>query len=276
MRRRWSQRYLRLRIAAGTKIGRHHELSRLVFDRDGPWMRDPNGALWAYRPELGTFGLLEGRLWEPGEVDLLSRHLAAGGVFVDVGAGIGTFAVELARRIPELQVHAFEPVDRMREALLANVAKNSVGEQVQVSQSALLDRSGRVPMTNRASGTDHVVADGSGEPVELVDAMTLDAYLEAHDVTHVDAIKIDVEGAELLVLRGATATLNRDHPLLIMEVEQRWTGRFGYDASTVFDVLGELGYTHERMEEWRVEPSTGDLERDLSLSSNFVFRAPPH
>ena len=149
LRRRLRQRYLRLWIATGTKLGRRHELSRLVFDRDGPWIRDRNGALWAYRPAVGTFGLLEGGLWEPGEVDLLSQHLTAGGVFIDVGAGIGTFSVELARRIPELQVHAFEPVDQLREALLANVAKNNVGQRVQVSRSALLDRSGRVPMTNR-------------------------------------------------------------------------------------------------------------------------------
>ena len=108
--------------------------------------------------------------------------------------------------------------------------------------------------------------------MKLVDAMTLDAYLESHRVERVDAIKIDVEGAELLVLRGAAATLSRDHPLLIMEVEQRWTGRFGHEAKAVFAVLAECGYTHERMEEWRVVPSTGDIERDLSLSSNFVFR----
>lgn len=169
-------------------------------------------------------------------------------------------------------MHAFEPVDQMREALVANVAKNNVGERVHVSRLALLDQAGQVPMTGQGTGADHVVVGGSSEPVEHVDATTLDAYLEVHGVARVDAIKIDVEGAELLVLRGATATLNRDHPLLIVEVEHRWAPRFGHEPKALFDVLAGFGYTHERMDQWRVEPSTDDIERDLSLSRNFVFR----
>ena len=258
-------------VRAGVRLARTTELSRLIFDRDGVWVRDRNGALWAYRPELGTFGLPEGDLWEPGEVDLVRAHLRDGGVLIDVGASIGTFGVEIARTNPLVEVHAFEPVAATRDALIVNARKNGVAARVHVSHLALLDGVGSVNITRSLQGMNFVVLDEAQDEVDRVDSGTLDDYIEGHGIDRVDALKIDVEGAELLVLKGGRRTLERDRPLLVVEIEEQWTRRFGHRAVEVFDLLSELGYEHRCMVQWRAEPSTGTVERDLEMSSNFIF-----
>ena len=59
----------------------------------------------------------------------------------------------------------------------------------------------------------------------------------------VDAIKCDVEGAEYAVLRGSTSTLDRFHPMVLIEIDSRWAERYGNTASDVFTFLTERGYT---------------------------------
>jgi FkbM family methyltransferase len=261
-------------LRAGVRLARTTDLSRLVFDRDGVWVRDRNGALWTYGPEVGTFGLVEGRFWEPGEVDFVREHLHAGGVFVDVGASIGTFGVEIARTNPLVEVHAFEPVGAAREALIVNARKNGVADRVHVSHLALLDAAGLVSITRSLQGMNFVVMEAADGDVDEVESSTLDEYVDNHVIDRIDAMKVDVEGAELLVLKGGWRTLERDRPLLVIEIEERWTRRFGHSAVDVFELLATLGYAHHCMVEWRAEPSTGSIERDLQMSSNFIFFVP--
>ena len=92
-------------------------------------------------------------------------------------------------------------------------------------------------------------ARSSSEAAEPVEARTLDGLLSGSD--RLDAIKCDVEGAELAVLRGAAQTLERFHPLLLIEIEERHTRRYGHSAQEVFDLLSAHGYRHEPVGEGR-------------------------
>ena len=86
----------------------------------------------------------------------------------------------------------------------------------------------------RGSATVRAVSQTVGETI-VVPVRTLDSF----EFERVDAIKIDVEGAELDVLRGATATLERAHPLLLVEIEQR---HHAGSIAAVFAWLENLGY----------------------------------
>jgi hypothetical protein len=76
-----------------------------------------------------------------------------------------------------------------------------------------------------------------------VSMTTLDAYAEARHTGTVQLVKCDVEGAELGVLQGGAGLLDRDHPLLHLEVSYGWARAFGHGPREVVDLLADLGYS---------------------------------
>lgn len=176
-------------------------------------------------------GLLEREL--PVFCNQIERH----DVVVDVGANVGIYVHALRRR--GATVEAFEPQPACSAVLQAYAAVNrsvrvhSVALGAAPSMAKLsvpIDR-GRLA---RGSATVRAVSQTVGETI-VVPVRTLDSF----EFERVDAIKIDVEGAELDVLRGATATLERAHPLLLVEIEQRYHAG---SIAAVFAWLENLGY----------------------------------
>jgi FkbM family methyltransferase len=148
----------------------------------------------------------------------LSR-LGGPGCFIDVGANYGEWSWFAARHFKH--VHAFEPI-----ATLAALLKKTLPRNVDVHAIALSDRQGRAVLETPLVAGDQIYAlaslekNANGEvPTTASDVQlrTLDE-LEIHNV---DAIKIDVEGHEDSTLRGARATIERERPVLVVEIEER-------------------------------------------------------
>jgi FkbM family methyltransferase len=140
-------------------------------------------------------------------------------VAVDVGAHVGNHAIYFSR-VLGMATLAFEPNPVSFRHLESNIAANGLGDRCRIRRAAVGARVGRahvVPASDTNSGLSKAepVADGETELV------TLDDELPAG--RPVDVIKIDVEGAELDVLRGAGRTLKEHRPLLYIEIMQ---GRF--------------------------------------------------
>jgi FkbM family methyltransferase len=254
-----------------TRTGMHG----IRFERDGVWIDDGAGYLWAYRPGplSSTMGAEFGLRYEQGEIDLLAERLAPGSTLVDIGANVGLHSVQLARRVEGLTAFAFEPVSETFELLNRNIAKNEVGASVTSQRVAVSDHEGMLRLTTKFQYGNFVVPDGAGaagESVEEVRCQTLDALVDELDAT-VDAIKCDVEGAELGVLRGAKRTLERFHPLLLLEVDVRWARRYGNEGTDVFAFLAERGYGYERFVDGHLRHASGSVSGDLEHSSNFLF-----
>ena len=152
-------------------------------------------------------------VWEADLMKLLARTLAPGGVFVDVGANVG-FHTLLASQLvgPAGTVVAVEPAPWTLALLRANVWRH--GSQAVVQPVAASDVAGTVRLELEA---EHRSGAHLGDTGVAVDARPLDELVP--DVA-VDVLKVDVEGAEPLVLRGATAMLARS-PALIAVVEFR-------------------------------------------------------
>jgi FkbM family methyltransferase len=146
---------------------------------------------------------------------------------VDVGAHCGLWSMHLARRFNI--VHAFEPVAAHRECFMENVPHpNALLYAV-----ALGDTYGRVAMQTApsSSGDTTVVA---GDEVSM---MRLDDY----DIGNVDFIKLDCEGYELNVLKGARETLIRCRPCVIVEQKPGKAQQFGLGETEAVDYLEALG-----------------------------------
>jgi FkbM family methyltransferase len=155
-------------------------------------------------------------VWEADVMKLLRRTLRPGGVFVDVGANVGFHTVLAAQLVGAAgKVFAVEPAPWTLELLRANVWRHRA--DVAVLPFAASDAPGRVTLAvahEHRSGAHLREAAGSGPQV---DAAPLDDLLPG---VSADVLKIDVEGAEPLVLRGAGGLLARS-PDLVVVVEFR-------------------------------------------------------
>lgn len=130
-------------------------------------------------------------------------------------------------------------------------------------------------MTTRLQGENFLVPNDAAAReaiVEVVPSTTLDQAL-AGEVDRVDAIKCDVEGAELAVLKGATTTLERFKPTILLEVEERYANRYGHRAAEVFALLKACGFDYQRVIDGTLRQPSGSLDVDLADGHNFLFTA---
>jgi FkbM family methyltransferase len=159
------------------------------------------------------------------EVDVLEKirdklgYQGQKGVVIDVGAFLGTHSVYLARFCDVAQVIAYEPDPDSFEALRKNVYLNSVENRVLCLNKAAGERRGNCTLvrptpSNRGSTC---VRYGGENGAIMAQVITLDEELNNQVDKHVQLIKIDVEGSEVQVVRGARQTIHSHHPLLSIE-----------------------------------------------------------
>ena len=159
--------------------------------------------------------------YEPDVSATLRQLLPRGATFVDIGANIGWFSLLAASLVgPTGRVIAIEPNPR-NVALLRQSAKDNGFDNIDVVAVALGERPGAAALETDGSNGRLIPVDGP--PAQAVEASfvvatyPLDTVLHEVGAGRVDAIKIDVEGAEPLVLRGATRTISENRPLLVSE-----------------------------------------------------------
>lgn len=170
-----------------------------------------------------------------GEVDLFRKIVRAGDVVIDVGANIGAHTIFFANATaPGGAVIAFEPQRMVYQTLCANIALNSLmnvfAERMAVGDTpgSLLvpDLDPRVPLN---FGGLSIEGNTSGVPVPVV-------TLDATPLRGVRLIKVDVEGMEAAVLRGARQTIARLKPILFVENDR------DEKSHELIAVVHELGY----------------------------------
>ncbi|MGI9134567.1 MAG: FkbM family methyltransferase, partial [Rhodoferax sp.] len=172
------------------------------------------------------------------ELKAVYGALRYGGVALDVGANKGSYLYWLARWSRGATVVAFEPQRALAQYLAASCQRLGLSH-VRVENLALSDRAGVIDLfvpggtDSPGASLESSVAEKGECRVERVQVDTLDAYLGSHAWQPVKVIKIDVEGHEMAVLRGAKAVISRDRPLLIIECERRHLT----DGATVRDLI---------------------------------------
>jgi FkbM family methyltransferase len=187
---------------------------------------------------------------------------------VDAGANIGVWSVLAAAEMPAgARIVAVEPAPASFE-ILEDCARVSEGPaRIIPVRGALGDHVGttRLVLDSPSAATNRISEDPSqGNTVE-VPLLTIDVLLAEHALSPA-AIKIDVEGAELLVLRGARQTMRDARPVVVLELH--WGRDLGAHPQAILDVAGEYRYTlHD--DDGRIVASS-----DALLRQNFVIMRP--
>jgi FkbM family methyltransferase len=135
---------------------------------------------------------------------------------LDIGANIGLSALAIMDIFPEANVMAFEPGETAFKHLCINISSNGYDPVVFPQKTAVGDRSGTIGFMEQpeALSGSRVTEDGSTTGVPIT---TVDDFLANNNMVGVDFIKIDVEGFEIEVLRGARHTIFRDGPIIMLE-----------------------------------------------------------
>jgi FkbM family methyltransferase len=178
--------------------------------------------------------------WEVPEVNALLRWVPYGGTVIDVGANIGFFTTRFAHKVgPAGKVLAIEPEELNLRRLRKRLDRFVSNRIVEILPGVVSDREGIAKLQiNPDRPGDHKLA-ASGVDV---DAYTLDGVIKRRGWGRVDFVKIDVQGAESLVLAGAREMLARYKPALWVEVDDLALREMGSDATSIFSVLARTGY----------------------------------
>ena len=160
--------------------------------------------------------LKRGIVWEKHIVSSILQYTRKGSTAVDVGAHIGTHTLFLSKAVGEKgQVIAFEPQTKIYQELLVNLQLNEI-DNVRANMTALGPRYGYITMeAPKVSNEGNIgFSQGLGRDGNIVEVRSLDSY----NLKNVSIIKIDVEGAENMVLNGAKQTIIRNQPVILIEI----------------------------------------------------------
>ena len=178
--------------------------------------------------------------------ETVSTSLNAGDIFYDVGANVGFFSVLAGRIVGSTgAVYAFEPVPQNALQVEKNACLNNLNN-IEVVRIALSNHCGQSELL-LARHSGGAVLKGAGIPPDFtesiaVETISMDAVLEKKKLRSPNLVKIDVEGAELDVLKGMTGVLRKYGPKVIIEVDDEVQSRCLDKLSACRAFLRGLGY----------------------------------
>lgn len=144
------------------------------------------------------------------ELNFIKSQLPTDGVFIDIGANIGIFSLVMAAKSKDIQVHAFDPI-KLNTSLLSSSIEINGFTNIIVNQTCIGNYDGSIEFSLSSDSAYSSILD-SGRKTELtkiqVPIARLDSYVSSKKINRIDFIKIDVEGAEKLVIEGLSNILN--------------------------------------------------------------------
>jgi FkbM family methyltransferase len=194
-------------------------------------------------------GTFQGHITDP---DFL--HLPEDAVVLDVGANAGATTLRYACIAKKGRVYAFEPTESAFRRLNRNLSLNpDLARRVDVQRTFISDKTTSTPAIGAYASWDlkdhkhahrarHPIHGGMPGVVDGVGAVTLDSFCAERRIDRVDLLKIDTDGHELAVLRGARRLLRELHPTVVFEVGLYLLEERGIGFETICDILEPLGY----------------------------------
>ena len=191
-------------------------------------------------------------------------------LFLDIGANTGNYCF-LTYYNPKIKCIAFEPGEVVYEILQENIKINNLENQIKAYNVALWSKTECRKLKIAKDGKDSGLSTLAPNPKRFnsdgfyeqkVKCWSLDDFLAANEGilgnNVISGCKIDTEGAELDILKGAQETLKKYKPFLIIEYDQKNTKQFGYDKRDIIRFLASIGYTEFTLSEF-----DGEIDGEL-------------
>lgn len=199
-----------------------------------------------------TFGIFSGQ-HKKFDVEIIKAITPDDGVFVDVGANVGYYALSLGTK-PGFRgkIVAFEPLPHLWNLFSKSIAENRLSKTIKLYKLALADAPGTMQLNDAEytinAGATSLLPGSSGTDCERSTRVeTLDALAKK---LKPDSIKVDIEGAEGLFLIGAAATILASKPAILLEINRELLANLSKSTpGRIFEQLADWGY-----DMWEVLP----------------------
>ena len=215
------------------QVGSRLVPGQIVYD----WV---NGSKFLVRTgETGLTGNIYTGLHEFPDMAFLLHVLRDDDLFIDVGANVGSYTI-LACSAIGANGYAFEPVPGTYKRLIDNIRLNHLENRVKCLNIGVGSEKGNIAFTSDMDTTNHALASGEQSDNAIsVEVSTLDAVLGEESPS---LMKIDVEGYETPVLKGAIETLKKQtlHSV-IMELNGSGS-HYGFDESKILEIMFDHGF----------------------------------
>lgn len=188
-----------------------------------------------------------------------SKHLKIpkDGIIFDVGGNVGILSLFFAQKVPQGEVHAFEPTHYALKKFKRNVDLNpSLKPLIRLNNCFLSSKneeeaaitaysSWRIDdkqTTNELPEISHEIHGGTAMDTSGVNSITLDSYCERNSIENISLIKIDTDGHELEVLKGAKESLKKFKPFVVFELSNYLLKEKGISFEEYLSLFEEVGY----------------------------------
>lgn len=185
---------------------------------------------------------------EQEESRILSILIREGFEVFDIGANYGWYTTLFAQAVGQSgRVHSFEPVTPTFSELARNIQLNKL-ENVVLNQLALSDYNGEaeiyLPVKSGSEDAALIIDSALQHETYSCRVQTLDTYIEQHQLSHIDLIKMDIEGGEFKALKGFEQYLQQHQakPMLMLEATEVLALQFGNSVIDVFRFLQQVQY----------------------------------
>lgn len=197
-------------------------------------------------------------------------------IMIDIGANIGLFSLNILSSVPTIKIHAFEPGEHQAMLLSKTIQKNNLQERLILYKLALGNKSGKTKFyihdSSDCSGDGFIDTLRSGKtyPIEVIQE-TLDSWWKKENCIEIDVIKIDTEGAELLVLQGGMEMIKACRPKILLEINSANLKSYPYGVDEIIDWFQSQSYA---LKDLSGIPINSDNYKKILLN-NEMFQATP-
>jgi FkbM family methyltransferase len=180
-------------------------------------------------------------LYDYDEMNFLLRYLRPEDSFIDIGANVGVYTLLAASKIRYGSIYSFEVFPKNYDRLQENIKLNQF-PQVKTYEIAVSDQTGTIALNIAEGDSMPFITHAAANNTITVPTDTLDNLLQNQPLANLTLAKMDIEGAEILALKGALSLLKQQRPRVwILEINDT-VSHFGHQKQDLVDFLHSYGY----------------------------------
>lgn len=210
--------------------------------------------------------------YEEEELGFIEKFIEGNMTIFDIGANIGYHSINISKFNSECEVYSFEPIIKTYNYLNENLEINNI-KNVRTFNIALSNYNGECDFFYYPQGSMNASAANLNESVKcekiLCKIKKIDDFVFENNINKIDLIKCDTEGSELLVFKGAIATLQKFKPIIFTEMLRKWSEKFDYHPNDIILLLTQIGYECFTMRGSNLEKFI--VMDEKTNDTNFVF-----
>ncbi len=213
--------------------------------------------------------------YESSEIRMMHRFLKVDSILLDIGANIGWCSLNLSRAVPKGRILAFEPIPKTYDYLKRNIEINGV-KNIEKYNFGFSEKKGNYilyynPKLSVATSLQRLYDDKEVVPIKCK-LKKLDDFAKEKGLSKIDFIKCDIEGAEILAIKGGLETIEKTHPVIFLEMLRKWSAKFGYHPNDIIKILSDIDYKCYFIKNMRLV-EIKEVKED-TISTNFYFLHP--